>query len=297
MKKVFVLIAPLFIAIIIFATVTYFLNKNSGKGALQVTSFPQSNIFLNGKLIGKTPLCMGTEKCKIQDMLSVGEYSIKLDPLKGDYTPYDTKISINKSTLTVVDRTFLSGAGSSGSVITLSPISDKKDAQLLVISLPTYGNVFLDSNQVGATPLLLKNLTESDHDLHITKDGYSDKLIKIRTALGYKLTSLVFLGVNPNFASISGELQVKTQNTTEEATKSATTASDAATTSSPKIAILNTPTGFLRVREEGSISSLEIDRVLPGEEYKLIDEKDGWFKIKTKNDKTGWVSAQYAKKR
>ncbi|MEK7534176.1 MAG: PEGA domain-containing protein [Patescibacteria group bacterium] len=289
MKKVFVLIAPLFIAIIVFVTVTYFLNKNSGKGALQVTSVPQSNVYLNGKLIGKTPLCIGTEGCKTQDMLSIGEYSIKLDPLEGDYTPYDAKISINKSTLTVVDRTFLIGASSSGSVITLTPISDKKDAQLLVISLPTYGNVFLDSNQVGITPLLLKNLTESDHDLHITKDGYSDKLIKIRTALGYKLTSLVFLGVNPNFASISGELQIKTQNTTEKATKSATA-------SSPKIVILNTPTGFLRVREEGSISSLEIARVFPGEVYTFIDEKDGWFKIKTKNDKIGWVSAQYAKK-
>lgn len=289
MKKAFVLVAPLFIAIIVFVLVTYFLNRNSGKGALQVTSFPQSNVYLNGRLIGQTPLCIGTEKCKIQDMLKIGEYSIKLIPLEGGFKPYDEKISINKSTLTVVDRTFLSGASSSGSVITLTPISDKKDAQLLVISLPSYGNVFLDSNQVGTTPLLLKNLTESDHDLQITKDGYSDKLIKIRTALGYKLTSLVFLGVNPNFASISGELQDKTQNTTEQATKSAIT-------SSPKIVVLNTPTGFLRVREESSINSLEIGRVLPGEEYELIDEKDGWFQIRLKDDKIGWVSAQYAKK-
>lgn len=137
-------------------------------------------------------------------MLAIGEYSIKLVPLEKDFKPYDAKISINKSTLTVVDRTFLSGASSSGTVITLTPISDKKDAELLVISLPDKGNVFLDSNQVGTTPILLKNLTESDHDLQITKDGYSDKLIKIRTALGYKLTSLVYLGVNPNFFNYFG---------------------------------------------------------------------------------------------
>lgn len=289
MKKVFVLVAPLFIAIIVFVLVTYFLNRNSGKGALQVTSFPPSNVYINGKLIGQTPLCIGTEKCKIQDMLKIGEYSIKLIPLEGGFKTYDEKISINKSTLTVVDRTFLSDAFSSGSVITLTPISDKKDAQLLVISLPSKGNVFLDSNQVGTTPLLLKNLTESDHDLQITKDGYSDKLIKIRTALGYKLTSLVFLGVNPNFASISGELQDKTKNTTQESTKSAIT-------SSPKIVILNTPTGFLRVREDGSIRSKEIDRVSPGETFEMLDEKDGWFQIRLKDDKIGWVIAQYAKK-
>jgi len=288
MKKVFVLIAPLFIAIIIFASVTYFLNKNSGKGALQVTSFPQSNVYLNGRLIGKTPFCMGTEKCQIQDMLAIGEYSIKLVPLEKDFKPYDAKISINKSTLTVVDRTFLSGASSSGTVITLTPISDKKDAELLVISLPDKGNVFLDSNQVGTTPILLKNLTESDHDLQITKDGYSDNLIKIRTASGYKLTSLVYLGVNPNSSSSSGIIQTKTQNIEE--------ASMSATVSSPKIVILNTPTGFLRVREEGSISSLEIDRVLPGETYEMIAEGNGWFEIKLKDGKMGWISGQYARK-
>lgn len=293
MKKILMLLAPLLIAIIVFASVTYFLNKNSGKGALQVTSIPQSSVYLNGKLIGKTPFCMGTERCETQDMLKIGEYSLKLVPLEADFKPYEEKISINKSTLTVVDRTFLSGASSSGNVITLSPIANKKDAELLVISFPATGNVFLDSSRVGSTPVVLKNLTESDHDLQITKDGYSDKLIKIRTALGYKLTSLVYLGINPNFASISADLKAETEDTNKEA-------SGSAITSSPKIVILNTPTGFLRVREEGSIGSLEIGRVAPGEEYELIDEKDGWFKIKinspTGKDKMGWVSTQYAKK-
>lgn len=293
MKKVFILVSPLLIAIIIFVGVTYFLNKTSGKGALQVTSFPESNVYLNEKLIGKTPFCIGTEKCKLQDMLKIGEYSIKLVPVEKEFKPYDAKISINKSTLTVVDRTFSSGASSSGSIITLDPILNKKDAELLVISLPTSSNVFLDSNRVGSTPLLLKNLTESDHDLHVTKDGYSDKLIKIRATSGYKLTSLIFLGVNPNFSTTSAGLESETKDSSKEATESATI-------SSPKVLILNTPTGFLRVRERGSISSLEIDRVLPGEAYELLDEKDGWFEIKLASPsgehKTGWVSTQYAKR-
>lgn len=289
MKKVFLYISPLFISLIIFASVIYFLNKNSGKGALQVTSMPQSNVYLDGKLIGQTPFCMGTEKCKIQDMLKIGEYSIRLVPVAGEYKPYEEKISINKSTLTVVDRTFDNGASSSGSVITLSPISDKKDSELLVIPFPEKANVFLDSNQVGTTAVLLKNLTESDHDLLITKDGYKDKAIGVKTVQGYKLTSLVYLGVNPNFSTSSAVLQAKTQNIKE--------ASKSATVSSPKIVILNTPTGFLRVREEASIGSLEIGRVLPGEKYEPIDEKEGWFKIKVSEDKIGWVSSQYAKKK
>ena len=97
------------------------------------------------------------------------------------------------------------------------------------------------------------------------------------------------LGINPNFSTESAEM-------TEEKE-----ASQSAEISVPKIIILNTPTGFLRVREEPTISSLEIGRVKPQEEYELIEEGDGWFKIKVippaGGDIVGWVSSQYSKKK
>ena len=285
MKKVIVLIAPLVIALIIFVSVTYFLNTSLGKGALQVTSSPQSKVYLDGKLVGKTPLCIGSEQCEMQDMIKSGDYAIKLVPPNSKGKPYEAKISINKLTLTVVDRTFGDGASSHGSIITLTSISNKKDAELFVVSFPDKANIILNNNFVGVTPLLLKNLTESDHDLKVAKEGYLDKFIKIRTTLGYKLESLVFLGVDPNVGSPSAEI--------EDEVKHATTS---AVASSAKIVILNTPTGFLRVREDSSTSSSEIGRVLPGETYEFIEEKDGWYKIQFKEDVVGWVSGQYAKK-
>lgn len=288
MKKIIIILAPFVISLIVFIAVAYFLNKDSGKGALQVTSIPDSNVYLDGKLIGKTPFCMGKERCSISEMVAVGEHSIRLVPTGEKYTPYDAKITINKSTLTVVDRTFLNGASSSGSIISLVPISDKKDVQLLIISLPDKSDVVLDNNKIGFTPILRKNITESDHDLRIVKDGYFDKSLKIRTVLGYKLEALVFLGINPNFASPSGELKDKGKEEKE--------ASMSAGVSSSKILILDTPTNFLRVRKNASKESLEISRVIPGESYDLIEEKDGWYKIELKNDELGWVSAQYAKK-
>lgn len=277
MEKVVLFLAPLLIAIIIFFGILFFLDRKFGKGALQVTSIPQSKVYLDNKLLGTTPLCA----CELPQMLAVGDYTVKLIPLDGNFRPFEEKIIINKSTLTVVDRTFADNGESDGNIISLFPLNNKKDIEVLVISLPDKANVFLDSNPVGVTPLLLKQVSESDHDLRITHDGYKDKSIKIKTALGFKLSTLIFLGVHVDLS-------------TSPIASSQALPSPTATVS--KVLILNTPTGFLRVREESSVSSLEIARVLPGETYELIEEKEGWFKIKLTEEKTGWISSSYAVK-
>ena len=71
MKKILLYIIPFIAAILLFAGLVFFLNLNTGKGALQVTSSPQSDVYLDGKLIGSTPLC----KCENKDMISTGEHS------------------------------------------------------------------------------------------------------------------------------------------------------------------------------------------------------------------------------
>lgn len=282
MKKVLLFIAPLLIAVLIFFGILFFLDRKSGKGALQVTSVPQSKVYLEGKLVGTTKFCT----CEVSQMLSPGEYTLKLVPVGGNFRPFEEKITINKSTLTAVDRTFLDSGSSEGSIISLSSLNDKKDVEILVISLPDKANVFLDNNPVGATPLLLKQVSESDHDLRLTRDGYKDKSIKIKTALGFKLSSLVFLGVNTDLSPAP--------------VASPTVSPIATPASTATVLILNTPTGFLRVRESNSITSSEIGRIKPGESYELIEEKDNWFKIKLSSQpnegKVGWISSQYAVK-
>lgn len=277
MKKILLFVAPFLIAVLIFFVILFFLDGKTGKGALQVTSIPKSNVYLENKLIGVTPLCA----CDSTRMLNIGDYNIKLVPIDGTVRPYEEKITINKSILTVVDRTFADNGSGDGSIISLTPLSDKKDVEVLVVSLPDKANVFLDSNPVGITPLLLKNVSESDHDLRLTLSGYKDKLLKIKTALGFKLSSLVYLGINMDLSatpSASGSAQ-------------STVAS-----ASASILILNTPTGFLRVREDASINSLEIAQVKPGESYELVEEKDGWLKIKLTDGKVGWISSSYGVK-
>ncbi len=282
MRRVFLFLAPVFLALGVFFTVAFFLNQDQGKGALQVTSSPKSKVFLNGKPIGVTPLC----KCEGADMIAVGDYTIRLEPEQGNLLAFEEKIKISKSILTVVDRTFGQSLSSEGSIISLNPLDNKKTAEILAISFPEGAEVFLDSNSVGKTPLLLKDVTESDHELKIKKQGYNEKSVRIRTVAGFKLSAVIFLSIKLDNNSTSSS-----QNETKEKS-----ASPSASPTITRIVILETPTGFLRVREEGSLNAAEIGRVNPGETYDLINEKQGWFEIRFKEDKNGWISSRYAKK-
>jgi hypothetical protein len=275
MKKVFYILAPFIIVVLIFAAVLFYLSQNKSKGALQVTSTPIAKVYLNGKLLGQTPLCA----CELKDMLTVGNYALRVVPIKGSFEPFEQTIAIAPKVLTVVDRTFGAQGLGNGSIINLTPLTDPKDAQISVVTFPDSTQVFLDGNLEGQSPILLKNITDSDHELKLSKVGYKDEIVRIKTTPGYKLSALVFLSIDPNVA--------------------ATTASSASASASlpvAKIIILQTPTGFLRVRDQASLGGSEIGQVKPGEVYPLLDERTDWYQIKLSDGKPGWISSEYAQK-
>lgn len=270
MSKPLAVLVAVVVAVAAFSITIFIFDKNLGKGALQVTSDPQSKVYINGTLVGQTPLC----KCDISQMLQAGDYSIKLVPTEGSSSPFETKIKIYPKVLTVVDGNF-SADGSSESIITLSKLQDN-DTQIQVSSFPADAQVFLDSTEVGQSPLLLKGITESDHEIKLTKKGYKDKVVRIRTVKGYKLETLVFLGINPeditNVSSASAQISVQ------------------------QVLILDTPTGFLRVRSDPSLGGSQVAQVLPGQKFDLLGQQEGWYKIKVDEKTSGWVSSQYAQK-
>lgn len=181
MKRFLLFLSPIILGFIVFLIFVFILSKTeSGEGALQVTAIPQSTVYLNGKPLGKTPLC----KCEGKDRIKAGEYTIKLIPISGqNIFPYEEHITVTKGILTVVDRTFGAGSLSTGSVITLVPIHDKKAVQLFISSFPSEASVAIDGNDSGKTPLLVRTLTDSDHDLVVSKSGYKDKTIQDRKSV------------------------------------------------------------------------------------------------------------------
>lgn len=285
MKKLFFILIPsLIVGLIVFLLFKLVINVRSEKGALQVTSVPESKIYLNGIYLGQTPLC----KCEATDMLKTGEYTIRLVPSENDLPEFQEKITITKSVLTVVDRHFDKGGASEGSVISLEPLKDKKSVELLSVTIPQQAEVFLDGNTVGLSPIDVHDVTESDHSIKVEKDGYKDKIVRVKTAAGYRLTAKIYLGVTDVLAVPS-----PTPPPADESTPAATSSASA---KQAKVVILPTGTGFLRVRESNSLGALEIGRVTPGETYPLLGESNEWYQIELTDGTKGWISAQYAEK-
>ncbi len=286
MKKLLLILIPsIVLALIVFLIFQQFMQARTQKGALQVTSAPDSKVYLNDKYLGQTPLC----KCEAVDMLQAGDYTIRLVPIDKSLAEFQEKITITESVLTVVDRKFGKESLSEGSVISLSPLTDKKKTELLVVSFPEGSTVWLDNNVIGETPILYKNPTESDHVLRVSKTGYKEKSIRIRTTAGYKLTVAVYLSTTLEPQSAVVEDPVASSSAEPTTPISPTKAEESVT-------ILDTPTGFLRVRASSSVSGAEVGRVIPGESYPLVSEQTGWFEIQLKDGTSGWISSQYAKK-
>lgn len=234
----------------------------SKPAALQVTAKPEASVFLDGKHLGKTPF--------YSDQLREGEYTLKVTTESVEYTG---KITLRGGILTAVNRelnsNFLAQAGE-----TLSLVPGQKG--LFIVSFPNDAGITVDGNFVGKTPLKISDLKEGDHNIQLSKEGFLDREFSIATSGKYQLLADVTLAsiiAKDNGAS-------KKESQPQEA---------------DMVLILNTPQGFLRVREKPSLSSREVGRVTSGETYEILKEEDEWFQISF-DGKTGWISASYAEK-
>lgn len=288
MKKIIsVFIISFILAISIFLAIQYYINIQSEKGALQITSSPESKVYLDGSYIGQTPLC----KCQADDMVQPGDYTISLVPVNSTLQEFEEKITVSQGVLTVVDRKFGSNGQSEGSIISLSALPDKTASQLIIVSFPQGAKVSLDDQDIGTTPLSYSNPTESDHDLKVDKNGYNEKEIRIRTPIGYKLTVEAYLSTSTTSFAVPTPTNTPTQNISPTTTQ----AISPTPTPTQNVLILNTPTGYLNVRAGPSLSASEVGQVIPQKIYPLISQESGWYEITLDDGTTGWISSQYAK--
>jgi len=242
--------------------------------ALLIKSTPEANIFLDGKLLGKTPY-------RAED-LKPGEVTLKLipDSTEQNLVSWEGKIKLSPGVLTSVERVLgPTREESSGQVLTLEK-TKAKEPSLSVISDPDGALVKVDSESKGFTPLTLEKVAEKDLEIVISKEGYTQKTFSAKTVSGYRLVANVQLA---KIASPSAITPTPVPSTSGQVTK--------------KVVIKETPTGWLRVRETPSTSAKELAKVNPKEEYPLLEEKAGWYKIEYEAGKEGWISATYAEKK
>lgn len=273
-KKLLISAGLIFGFVLLFLLVKFLSGGQGGPASLKITTNPASTIFLDGAHLGKTPY---------EDKIKAGEYTLKLVPEStGKAASWETKIKLNSGVLTYVNRDLgPQELTSAGEILTLEKIAGQS-AEMAILSTPDAATVLLDNVNKGTTPLILQNLTFGDHDLEISQTGFTSRNLRIKTTAGYKLVASFQLALEASSAS-SSPVPVATSSSSGKLQK-------------PYVKILDTPTGFLRVRMEPSIGATEAAQVKPGETYSLLDEESGWYQIKYQATSSGWISGQYAEK-
>jgi len=271
------------------------------KAALQVVTTPTASVFINGKLVGKTPY---TDR-----ELNPGEVTLKLIPESTavSLASWEGRLKLVGGVMSVVSREFAeSEENASGAILTLEPASDKKTASLAVVTTPDGATVTVDGENRGFSPLVLDRVTEGEHQITLSLTDYRENSLKAKAINGFKL--IVNSQLAKETATLSGTPTPlptgKTKGTPTPTPRiSATPTPKVSVTPRPTVAITgasvkikDTPTGWLRVRAEASSSSTELAKVYPGETYPLLEEKNGWYQITYAENKTGWISGQYAEK-
>jgi len=251
--------------------------RDNRQAGIKIVSTPVASVFFDDDLKGKTPF---------DQKMSAGTYLIKLTPDGTDMTSWQKEINLQAGLITYINRELgKSELSSSGEVLILENTGEDKSS-ISVISTPDGATVALDGQEKGTTPLLLSDIEVGEHTLFVFAPGFRDRQVKVNTTSGHKLIV---------------EIQLALVNDEKEATDSATTDSESKDTSETSssgatLKILDTPTGWLRVRFEPTLSASEAAKVDPGDEFELLDEKEGWYKIEYEKGKEGWISSRYADK-
>lgn len=248
-------------------TLTRILNFSERAG-LRVDSVPISKVFINSKEVGTTPFQ--------DENLTEGEYLIKLEQQDLQQIPkvlnWQGYVNLNGGTLSVINRQLASSiAAASGEVITL-----EKGRGITIISIPTQAEVSVDNKIYGRTPITISDLEGGEHQFLIGRDGFLKKSIKIKLVEGYNVI------LNIDLAIAEADL---------------TKITTIPVSSTQKVLVKDTPTGFLRVRDKPSIDGREITRVSPGDDLILLEELSSWARIRLQDGKEGYVSSSYIEKK
>ncbi len=265
------------------------------KSGLQITSNPQAEILVDGKSLGKTP--------SVEQGLKPGLVTIRLTPIEAGLEPWEGKVELKSGYYSIVDRQFGRTAdSSSGYSLVSEKLPNNNNTEITVISTPSNLPIKIDGNPAGWSNNAIQSVAPGDHSFTLETPGYATKTIRAKLIQGTRLIITVQLAI---------EEIVPTPTPTPIATPSATptltikgsitplpkqASSSATALTKPFVEILNTPTGWLKVREKPSVNSTEVAKVNPGDQFNYQDASiSGWLQIEYLDSQWGFVSAQYAK--
>ncbi len=266
------------------------------KAGVQVTSSPDANVIMDGKPVGKTPYYIENAK--------PGMTTIQMTAIDSGQT-WETKVNLISGTLTTVHREFGTSPDKSHSyTLYFEKLSNKDTSSVNVISMPPSATVSIDGKPQGFTPLAV-DIPAGPHVFSFTSPGFQDKIVNAATQNGYRLNlnlTMATMEIVPTpLPTASPSATPSVSSTPTKAPTNAITplpkqSSPSAALSKPYVEILDTPTGWLKVRETATINSAELAKINPGDMFPYRESSpSGWFNIQYATGKWGFISSQYAK--
>ncbi|HLB60672.1 MAG TPA: SH3 domain-containing protein [Patescibacteria group bacterium] len=245
---------------------------SNSEGELHIESSPKTTVFINGEKKGETPYT---------ELFSPGEYEVKLLPEDATTTAsWQRQAAISAGVQTFVSASLSNtDLASTWYVVSLEKIK-RNETEVSVFASTDGVELFFDGERKGTTPLSFQDITPGAHEIKLLSPGTAEQVIPINVVSGYKVA------VSAQLAVIDGG-----QPGTDQAGDAAKTE-----TETKKVTILDTPTGWLRVRSEPSTAGTEVAKVDPGKEFPFLEEDGEWYKIEYADGESGWISSQYAEK-
>lgn len=230
------------------------------KSGISVLSLPtEAKVFLNGSQVGQTPY--------ENKNLEPKEYLVKIEK---EGLSWEGKVKLEPDTMTVINRELASdGAFGAGEILSL-----EKGKGLTLVSSPAAAEVEVDGKSYGRTPVFV-DIVPEEHTISLSHADYLKRNIRAKVPDNFNL-------------KISADLALSEADLTTIATPPIKT--------TPELKVLNTPTGFLRVRDKPSTASKEISQVKPGDTLILLEELQGWDRVRLSDGKEGYVSSAYVEK-
>lgn len=252
---------------------TFSLDDKDLSSKINVVSEPsQAKVFIDDAEVGKTPYS--------STALTDGEYDLRIE--KDGYEPQIARIKIQKSfKLNVLVQLFpipvpekVVGVGTSTTVLDLSSSLDE-----LFLDPASWAKGVVYWNVTRQNSLKLSYFVDYAGAIYDTSGKVMEGSDKIALKAG---DTIGYLGRKSD-NGITTDAQTALARFGESAGAS-------------KVKVLNTGTGWLRVRSEPSLDGTEIGRLNVGEEVPLLEEKGSWVKVSLPDGKEGWVAASYVSK-
>lgn len=266
------------------------------------------SIFLNGERLNDNAILTTASFANLRP----GEYSVRLVPDDPQLYTYERSVKLQSGSSVTITWSFGDSFDtSSGEITMLEKLSSGPQSDLTVIAIPENAIVRLDGQSKGFTPINLAGLTPGAKTLTVTAPGFIERTTSPALQKGYRTI------VETKLASQQVDLSPTTALPDPTATESAQLAGGEPTsptasptpapapgdpisvgqqlTTPPYVTVLETGTGWLRVRAEANASSAELAKVTVGSKMKYLEETtSGWHKVEVQAGQIGWVSGQYA---